>query len=250
MRYMLLICSDKNQPAPSPAQMDAMVQGHGRFAQELRAAGKMVHGERLRPDTDGSRVRFKAGQRQIMDGPFTETKEALGGFYLIECDTSRKPWSGRRRSRSARAASSTCDRSGRCESGGSPPPRRGPGGPDRSMIATWRTISIRGSDRAAPTPDERVRARLAEVFRIEHARVVASVLRIVRDIDAAQEVVQEAFEQALAHWPADGVPDRPGAWLLTTARRRALDHLRRARRAGARVDALAHDGARRGASAA
>jgi hypothetical protein len=87
MRYMLLICSDKNQPAPSPAQMDAMVQGHGRFAQDLRTAGKMVHGERLRPDTDGSRVRFKAGQRQVMDGPFTETKEALGGFYLIECDT-------------------------------------------------------------------------------------------------------------------------------------------------------------------
>ena len=92
-----------------------------------------------------------------------------------------------------------------------------------------------------PTPDESVRARLGEVFRLEHARVVASVLRIVRDIDAAQEVVQEAFEQALAHWPADGIPDRPGAWLLTTARRRALDHLRRARRAGARVDALAHE---------
>jgi RNA polymerase sigma-70 factor (ECF subfamily) len=85
-----------------------------------------------------------------------------------------------------------------------------------------------------------VRARLAEVFRVEHARVVASVLRIVRDIDAAQDVVQEAFEQALDHWPGDGIPDRPGAWLLTTARRRALDHLRRARRAGARVDALAH----------
>lgn len=85
-----------------------------------------------------------------------------------------------------------------------------------------------------------MRARLAEVFRLEHARVVASVLRIVRDIDAAQEVVQEAFEQALDHWPADGIPERPGAWLLTTARRRALDHLRRARRAGARVDALAH----------
>ena len=93
-----------------------------------------------------------------------------------------------------------------------------------------------------PQPaDESVRVRLAEVFRLEHARVVASVLRIVRDIDAAQEVVQEAFEQALAHWPGDGVPDRPGAWLLTTARRRALDHLRRGRRAGARVDALAHD---------
>ena len=90
MRYMLLICSAKNQPAPSTAQMEAIVQGHGRFAQELHAAGKMVHGERLRPDTDASRVRFKAGQRQIMDGPFTETKEALGGFYLIECDTKQE----------------------------------------------------------------------------------------------------------------------------------------------------------------
>ena len=87
MRYLLLICSDKNQAPPTPAQMEAMVQGHGRFAQELRAAGKMVHGERLRPDSDGSRVRFKAGQRQVMDGPFAETKEALGGFYLIECDS-------------------------------------------------------------------------------------------------------------------------------------------------------------------
>jgi RNA polymerase sigma factor (sigma-70 family) len=88
---------------------------------------------------------------------------------------------------------------------------------------------------------EGVRARVAETFRVEYARVVASVLRIVRDIDTAQEVVQEAFEQALDHWPANGVPDRPGAWLLTTARRRALDHLRRVRRAGARADALAHD---------
>ena len=87
MRYLLLICSDKNQALPTPAQMEAMVQGHGRFAQELRAAGKMVHGERLRPDSDGTRVRFKAGQRQIMDGPFAETKEALGGFYLIDCDS-------------------------------------------------------------------------------------------------------------------------------------------------------------------
>jgi len=87
MRYLLLICSDKNQAPPTPAQMEAMVQGHGRFAQELRAAGKMVHGERLRPDSDGTRVRFKAGQRQIMDGPFAETKEALGGFYLIDCDS-------------------------------------------------------------------------------------------------------------------------------------------------------------------
>jgi RNA polymerase sigma-70 factor (ECF subfamily) len=81
---------------------------------------------------------------------------------------------------------------------------------------------------------------VAEVFRLEYGRVVASVLRITRDIDTAQEIVQEAFEQALSHWPASGMPDRPGAWLLTTARRRALDHLRRRRRAAARADELAY----------
>ncbi len=90
MRYMLLIGSDdkmQDQTPPPKAQMDAMIQGHMRFGDELRAKGKMVAADRLRPDGDASRVRFKAGQRQVMDGPFAETKEALGGFYLIESDT-------------------------------------------------------------------------------------------------------------------------------------------------------------------
>jgi RNA polymerase sigma factor (sigma-70 family) len=92
-----------------------------------------------------------------------------------------------------------------------------------------------------PAPDSETHSRLSEAFRQEYARIVASVLRIVRDIDAAEEVVQEAFEQALDHWPAIGTPDRPGAWLLTTARRRALDRLRRGRRAEARAEALAYE---------
>jgi hypothetical protein len=88
MRYMLLIGSDDKAQAPAPrAEMESLVQGHVRFAEKLRAAGKYVVGERLRPDAEASRVRLKAGQRQIIDGPFAETKEALGGFYLIECDT-------------------------------------------------------------------------------------------------------------------------------------------------------------------
>ena len=84
---------------------------------------------------------------------------------------------------------------------------------------------------------------MAEAFRLEYGRVVASVLRIVRDIDTAEEVVQEAFEQALDHWPSRGAPERPGAWLLTTARRRALDRLRYARRAGAHANAVAYEAA-------
>jgi len=87
MRYMLLINSDKNAPAPTAAEGQAMVQGHVTFADALRAAGKFVVADRLRPDSDGARVRLKAGQPQVTDGPFTETKEALGGYYLIECDS-------------------------------------------------------------------------------------------------------------------------------------------------------------------
>ena len=87
MRYMLLIANDKTAPPPTPAEGQAMMQGHARFADALRAAGKMVVADRLRPDSDGARVRQKAGQPQVIDGPFAETKEALGGYYLIECDS-------------------------------------------------------------------------------------------------------------------------------------------------------------------
>jgi hypothetical protein len=87
MRYMLLIANDARAEAPPPAEMEALRTGHARFAEELTRAGKMVSGERLRPESEATRIRLKAGQRQIMDGPFAETKEVLGGFYLIDCDT-------------------------------------------------------------------------------------------------------------------------------------------------------------------
>src|SRR5438034_531423 len=86
MHYLLLICSDdKTAAPPSQAEGTAMVQAHVRFGEELRAAGKTVSAERLRPEGEASRVRFKAGHRHVTDGPFAETKEALGGFYLIDC---------------------------------------------------------------------------------------------------------------------------------------------------------------------
>jgi hypothetical protein len=88
MRYLLLIGrDDKNPPPMTPAEGQAIVQGHVRVAEELRAAGKMVVAERLQPDSEGARVRSKAAHVQVTDGPFAETKEALGGFYLIECES-------------------------------------------------------------------------------------------------------------------------------------------------------------------
>jgi RNA polymerase sigma factor (sigma-70 family) len=97
------------------------------------------------------------------------------------------------------------------------------------------------SDDREQTPGAYSYARVIEAFREEYARIVAAVLRIARDIDLAEEIVQEAFEQALERWPRTGTPDRPGAWLLTTARRRAIDRLRRGRLAEAKAEALAYE---------
>ncbi|WP_433272075.1 RNA polymerase sigma factor [Actinosynnema sp. CS-041913] len=68
---------------------------------------------------------------------------------------------------------------------------------------------------------------IAEVFRAERARIVATLIRMTGDWDLAEECVMDAFAQALETWPREGVPHRPGGWLTTVARRRALDRLRR-----------------------
>ncbi|MFK0174730.1 RNA polymerase sigma factor [Streptomyces xanthochromogenes] len=65
------------------------------------------------------------------------------------------------------------------------------------------------------------------VFRIESARIIAGVARIVRDVGIAEELAQDALVAALEQWPASGVPDNPGAWLMATAKHRAIDLVRR-----------------------
>jgi RNA polymerase sigma factor (sigma-70 family) len=64
------------------------------------------------------------------------------------------------------------------------------------------------------------------VWRIESAKVIAGVARLVRDVGLAEELAQDALVAALEHWPRDGVPDNPGAWLMATGKNRALDKLR------------------------
>jgi RNA polymerase sigma-70 factor (ECF subfamily) len=86
-----------------------------------------------------------------------------------------------------------------------------------------------------PTRSERIRAAtigsravtVEAVFRREYGRCVATLIRFLGDIDAAEEAVQEAFAVAVARWPSDGQPPNPGAWIVTTARNRAIDRLRR-----------------------
>ena len=68
------------------------------------------------------------------------------------------------------------------------------------------------------------------VWRIESARLIAGLARIVRDVGLAEELAQDALVAALEQWPESGVPDNPGAWLMATAKHRAIDLLRRNKR--------------------
>ena len=69
------------------------------------------------------------------------------------------------------------------------------------------------------------------VFRIESARLIAALARRVRDVGLAEELAQDALIAALEHWPQTGIPEQPAAWLMATAKRRAIDHFRRVKQA-------------------
>jgi hypothetical protein len=83
MRFMLMIKADKNTEAgvlPSKELIAAM----GEFNEEMVKAGVMLAGEGLQPSSKGARIKFSGGKRMVTDGPFTETKELIAGFWLIQ----------------------------------------------------------------------------------------------------------------------------------------------------------------------
>jgi RNA polymerase sigma factor (sigma-70 family) len=82
---------------------------------------------------------------------------------------------------------------------------------------------------------------ISAVWRIESAKIVGAVARLVREIGLAEELAQDALVSALEHWPLDGVPDNPGAWLMRVAQNRALDHLRHRKMQGEKLDQIGHE---------
>ncbi|HUJ73489.1 MAG TPA: sigma-70 family RNA polymerase sigma factor, partial [bacterium] len=79
------------------------------------------------------------------------------------------------------------------------------------------------------------------IWRIESPRLIAGLARIVRDVGVAEDLAQDALVTALERWPESGVPDNPGAWLMATAKHRAIDHLRRNKRLERKHEQLAHE---------
>ena len=87
---------------------------------------------------------------------------------------------------------------------------------------------------------EEVTRTIEAVWRIEAAKVTAVVARLVGDVGLAEDFAQDAFVQAMEQWPRDGIPDHPGAWLTSTARRRAIDRIRREVNLAAKLELVGH----------
>ena len=86
MRYLLLICSNETQiGAMSEAEGSAMLAEYGKFMQEMGKRGVLLGGERLQPTATAATVQVRNGRALTSDGPFAETKEQLGGYFLVDC---------------------------------------------------------------------------------------------------------------------------------------------------------------------
>jgi len=86
MKYLLMICLEDDQAAASsPEDGAAMLAEYGAFADEMGARGVLQGGERLRPSADATTVRVRGGDVLVSDGPFAETKEQIGGYFLVDC---------------------------------------------------------------------------------------------------------------------------------------------------------------------
>jgi hypothetical protein len=86
MRYVLMICSDESSVAAlSPQEGQAMLAEYGKFSEAMAKRGVLQGGERLHPTTDATTVQVRNGEVLTSDGPFAETKEQIGGYFVVDC---------------------------------------------------------------------------------------------------------------------------------------------------------------------
>ena len=213
-QYLILIYEDEaGYATATPEVLGEVMQEHNDFSAQVEQHGaKILGGEALQPTGTATSVR---GGSEVTDGPFVETKEALGGYYLIEAPDL-----------------DTALAVGKLVPG---PLRRGRGPPGHDLRLSGRADGMTVEDASA------VAAAVADAHRREWAFVLAATVRVTRDLDVAEECAQDAFAAALTDWRTHGIPARPGAWLTTAAKRRALNVAPPPRR-GAPVPAAAGRG--------
>jgi RNA polymerase sigma factor (sigma-70 family) len=179
MRFMVLVPGSPESEAgemPPTELLEAMT----RYNEELVKAGVMLAGEGLHPTSRGAKVRFDGDERTVIDGPFTEAKEIVAGYWVWECGS-------------------------------------------REEAIEWLKRAPFGGG---------VEIELRPIFEADDfGEQLTPELREanerLRDVSVAEDLAQDALVAALEQWPQSGIPENPGGWLMTTAKRRGVDGLRR-----------------------
>ena len=205
MKYMLLIYDDPDVwTANSEEETNAIYGEYWAYSEELQKAGAMVAGDALAPTSAATTVRVRDGQTLSTDGPFAETKEQLGGYYLIDV---REPRRGDRVGREDPVLAVRIDR------GATPDGHVGAaaGLSPAASSGRWLDGSRIGGQGAAGSgaPSGDAKRVVERLFREESGRAVATLIRALGDFDLAEEAVQEAFAIALERWPARRHPGQP-----------------------------------------
>ena len=201
------------------------------FNEQLVEAGVVLAGDGLQPTSKGKRVAFDAdGNTTVIDGPFAETKELVAGYSIWEVASMDEAVEWVKRSplrdsevelRKILDAEDFADSFAAEIAAAEERPRAEPAAKSVVTSATQQAIDA--------------------VWRIESARLIAGLARVVRDVGLAEDLAQDALVAALEQWPESGVPDNPGAWLMAVARRRGVDTIRRAVTLQSKVELLGRE---------
>ena len=217
MRFMVLVPGSPESEAgemPSTEILGAMTK----YNEELVKSGVMLAGEGLHPTSRGAKVRFNGSERTVIDGPFTEAKEIVAGYWVWECASREEAIEWLKRAPFDGDVEIELRQIFEADDFGEQltPELREANERLREQTAQIRRVTSSATHRA-----------IDAVWRIESARLIAGLTRIVRDVAVAEDLAQDALVAALEQWPESGVPDKPGAWLMATAKRRGIDALRR-----------------------
>ena len=207
MRYALLVYSDqaglgrprRGRGGPAAGRVDATLDRPC-----SKSSARPTRTLRARSSSEASEakvVRVRGGERIVTDGPFADTKEVIGGIFFTELPDLDE---------AIRLA---------------------------SLVPGRRVRLDRGA--AARRARRGELNELERAYREEWGRALAILIRVLGDFDLAEDAVQDAFTTAAERWPRDGVPRNPGAWIVTTARNRAIDRIRRDRTFRQKAELLA-----------
>jgi DNA-directed RNA polymerase specialized sigma24 family protein len=193
------------------------VAEYQKFNEDLVKAAVVVGAGRLSPSSQGMRVQFDGKKRRVIDGPFAESKELVAGYWLWQVRSMDEALEWLKRAPTT-------------------------GGPSRS--ARSRCTRAREGGRTVETAAQQTHRAIEAIWRIESARLIARLARLVGDIGTAEELAQDALVAALEQRPTSGMPEKPGAWLMATAKHRANDLIRRRKTLERKYEELGRDAER------